>query len=613
MFRPTVFVAILLWLVPLGRAAVLPDVLPAPADTLEATSPTLKIVHMHLSGELVETPVNDPFNLMGDESLPLKTLIERLESARKDKAVGAVMITLDSLAAGIGQIDELHRELLRVRDAKKPVYVHVDVLDNRSYLLASAADEISLVPTSLVLVVGLNAESLYVKDLLDKIGVSADFVKCGKYKSAMEMLTRNAPSPEAAENMNWLLDGLYKNFVDQIARGRKTTPEKVRAMIDGGPYGARQALKARLVDRLEQRNEFIARVKDKLGPNTIVDNRYAAKKDSLNVDVDSPFAVLSLFKKMSTPPPVSTRAAVGVIYVDGTILDGYKSQNPFDSDGNAYAGDIRFAFEKAARDNAIKAIVMRIDSPGGSAIASEVILNAARQAHAKKPLVVSMGNVAASGGYFVAMAGDEIYADSNTLTGSIGVFSGKLVTAQMWDKIGFKWVPYRRGKNAGIMSANAGFSEPERAKFQAMCDEIYEQFKKHVTDCRGKKLAKPIEDLAGGRVYTGEQAAALGLVDRLGGLDAAIEAAAKRAKIERYDVRVIPEPLNPIEQFMAELGGRRERPSDVSLGAQGDAVLAVLGRLDPEHARAARRMLDAIGLLRNQEALLFMPQALVIR
>ncbi len=177
------------------------------------------------------------------------------------------------------------------------------------------------------------------------------------------------------------------------------------------------------------------------------------------------------------------------------------------------------------------------------------------------------------------MAGDEIYDDSNTPHRSIGVFSGKLVTAQMWDKIGFKWVPYRRGKNAGIMSANAGFSEPrkkkrknERAKFQAMCDEIYEQFKKHVTDCRGKKLAKPIEDLAGGRVYTGEQAAALGLVDRLGGLDAAIEAAAKRAKIERYDVRVIPEPLNPIEQFMAELGGRRERPSDVSLGAQGDAV-----------------------------------------
>lgn len=606
MFRSVLTIAILFLLAPLGRAAAMPD-------KLDETSPTLKIVHMHLAGVLTETPVEDPFGIFNEGSTPLKTLIDRLESARKDKAVGAVMITLDSLSAGIGQIDELHRELMRLRESKKQVFIHVDMLDNHSYLLASAADEISMVPTSMVLLVGLYGESLYVKDMLDKIGVGADFVKCGKYKSAIEMFTRNTPSPEAAENMNWLFDSMYRGFVDEIAAGRKLTPEKVRALIDGGPYGADQALKAKLVDRIEQRNEFIARVKAKFGPNTTVDNRYAAKKDSLNVDVDNPFAVLSMFKKMSTPAAASTRAAIGVIYVDGTIQPGYRSQNPFDSSEGAYAGEIRYALDKAAADNAIKAIVIRIDSPGGSATASEVILNAARQARAKKPVIVSMGNLAASGGYYVAMAADEIYADNHTLTGSIGVFGGKLITTQMWNKLGFKWIPYRRGKNSGILSSSAAFTEPERAKFQAMIDEVYDAFKKHVIDCRGNKLAKPIDDLAGGRVYTGEQAVKLGLVDKIGGLDAAVEAAAKRAKLERYEVRVIPEPLNAFEQIMAGFGGKRERPSDVSLGADGQSLLAILGTLDPEHARAARRMLGCLGMMRNQEAMLFMPQMLVVR
>lgn len=606
MRRLIILSAILLGLAPLAGAAGLPL-------NNALTTPTLRIVHMHLSGELIETPIQDPFGFLSDQQIPLKTLVGRLEAARKDKEVGAVMLTLGTFSAGFGQTEELHRELMLFRESKKPVYIHVDMLDNRSYLLASAAREISIVPTSMVFLVGLYGESLYVKEMLDKIGVGAEFIRCGAYKSAGEVFTRTSPSPAAAENMNWLFDSMYERFVNEIAEGRGVKPDKVRKLVNGGPYGARQALKAGLVDRVEQRDAFIDRVKKQFGGRVIVDNRYGEKKQATSVNTNNPFEVLNLFNQIMKPERPSTRPAVGVVYIDGTILPGYASQNPFAQTGGAFAGEIRHAFEKAAADKNIKAIVMRIDSPGGSATASEIILNAARLAHGKKPLVVSMGNVAASGGYYVAMAADEIFADNSTITGSIGVFGGKFVTNQMWKKIGFNWVPYKRGQNAGILSASAGFSETQRAKFQAMIDEVYAAFTKHVTDGRGKKLAKPIGELAGGRVYTGAQAARLGLVDKIGGLDAAVAAAAGRAGLATYDVRVIPEPLNPIDQFLSELAGKRERPSDVSLGVEGDAVLAMLGRLDPDHARAARRMLAAIGLLKTEEAMVLMPTMLVVR
>lgn len=592
----------------------------APAHAADAvltnnvsTSPTLKIVHMHLTGEVIEAPVQDPFGILSDQQTSLKTLIGRLETARKDQSVGAVMITLGDFSAGFGQTEEIHKQLMKFRDSKKPVYVHVDQLDSRSYLLASAADEISVVPTSMVLLVGLYGEALYIKDMLTKIGVGAEFVRCGAYKSAGEMFTRTSPSPEAAENMNWLFDSIYDRMVNEIAAGRKVKPAKVRALIDNGPYGSDEALKAKVVDRVEQRDQFIDRVKKQFGPRVTVDNRYGEKKQASNVNMNNPFEVFNLFNKMMQPERPSYRPAIGVIYIEGTIMPGYGSRNPFAESGGAYAGELRYAFEKAAADKMIKAIVIRIDSPGGSATASEIILNAARQAHAKKPVIVSMGNIAASGGYYVAMAADEIFADNHTITGSIGVFGGKLVTTEMWKKIGFNWVPYQRGKNAGILSSSGAFTEPQRAKIQNMLDEVYTAFTKHVTDSRGKKLAKPIGEIAGGRVYTGAQAVKLGLVDHIGGLDAAVEAAAKRVSLTKYDVRVIPEPLNPIDEFLSELGGKRERPSDVSLGVEGNAVLSVLGQLDPEHARAARQMLQAIGLLRTQEALVLMPNALVLR
>ena len=217
---------------------------------------------------------------------------------------------------------------------------------------------------------------------------------------------------------------------------------------------------------------------------------------------------------------------IGIVYVEGMILTGKPEPSPFRSEpGNAYSTPLRKALDKLADDKDVKAVVLRVNSPGGSAVASEIILNAAQRVKVKKPVIVSMGSVAASGGYYVSMAGDRIFADPATITASIGVFGGKLATTDMWNRIGVTWSSSRRGANAAMFSSDAVFSESERNKVQGWMNEVYGAFKGHVVAARGAKLKKPIEELAGGRVYTGQQALDLGLVDEMGGLEDAIQCA----------------------------------------------------------------------------------------
>src|SRR5581483_1678878 len=209
----------------------------------------------------------------------------------------------------------------------------------------------------------------------------------------------------------------------------------------------------------------------------------------------------------------------------------------------------------ASRDDSIKAVVLRIDSPGGSATASEIILDATQRLKAKKPLVVSMGNVAGSGGYYVACGSDTIFADDSTITGSIGVVGGKFATTEMWKKIGVTWKPYQRGKNASMLSSAATFTPEQREKMQTWMNDIYGVFKGHVTAIRGSRLKKPIDDIAGGRVYTGKQALDLGLVDKLGTLQDAVAYAADQAKLTDYDLRTVPEPKNLLQQLVEQSAG----------------------------------------------------------
>ncbi|MCP4589664.1 MAG: signal peptide peptidase SppA [bacterium] len=585
-----------------------------------ADSPSSKIAVFELNGPITERPVDDTFSFGADKSVALKDLVARMKEARDDSSVKAVVVLMEGASFGLAQLEELRQAMSQIQASDKDIYAHVDSLSLGRYALFAGASHLSMVPTGDVWLIGLHTESPYVRGLLDMIGVTPDFLTCGAYKSAAEILLRKGPSPEAEEMMNWLLDGLYGSVVGLIADGREMSPAKVGEWIDEAPYSAEKAVKLGIVDSVQHRQEFVAGLKKRFGDDVEFVFDYGAKQ-GLDFDFSSPFWFLDFFKELMGGGEQDGRDAVGIVYVEGAISLGSEQPNPFGGSSGARSTSIRKALDDAAEDDSIKAVVLRVNSPGGSAVASEIILDATKRVRAAKPLVVSMGNVAGSGGYYVACGADTIFADATTITGSIGVVAGKLATSEMWSSIGIDWKEYRRGKNAAMLSSARTFSDAERARMQGWMDEIYGVFKGHVLAIRGDRLTKNIDDLAGGRVYTGRQALELGLIDKIGTLDDAIKHAAVQADLGDYDVRVIPEPKNIMEMIMKDLsgGGDEERRLSLaaSLGARGQAsplvsaVLPLLRQLDPQRAQAILTAMHRVELLNEEGVVMMMPEIIV--
>jgi protease-4 len=314
--------------------------------------------------------------------------------------------------------------------------------------------------------------------------------------------------------------------------------------------------------------------------------------------------------------------SVAIVYVEGPIVEGSAQASPLSFGGGVAASSpIRRALDKAASDDTIKAVVLRVNSPGGSATASEIILDATKRVKAKKPLVVSMGDVAGSGGYYVACGADTIFADNSTITGSIGVVAGKMVTTDLWNNIGVSWKGYKRGANSALLGSAEVFSAEERKHLQSWMDEIYGVFRGHVASIRGNRLKKPLDEISGGRVYTGQQALELGLIDKIGTLQDAIKFAAAEAKIEKYETRVVPEPKNFMEVLMEGMGGddeyagrliRLSQPT-AATGAPNLAELAMpyLRTLDPARAAAFGRVLVQLETLRRDKVAVIMPELVI--
>jgi protease-4 len=371
---------------------------------------------------------------------------------------------------------------------------------------------------------------------------------------------------------------------------------------------------------VEHRQDFEAMLKSKYGKDVVFDKKYGQKKQLKN-DFSSPFAAFRILGEilgLGQKKP-SGKAAVAIVHVDGPIVLGGGSSSPFLSGNQARGPAIRKALEEAAGDDSIKAVVLRVDSPGGSAVASEIILDATKRVKAKKPFVVSMGNVAGSGGYYVACGADTIFADETTITGSIGVVAGKFATNPMWNKIGITFKPYQRGKNAALLSSDKTFTAEERKRMQAWMDNIYDVFKGHVMAIRGKRLQKPIEELAGGRVYTGRQALELGLVDKIGTLRDAIDHVAAEAKLKDYEVRIVPEPKNALERLLEEASGEREEKPGLDavegrrpLAGRPASLVAMampyLRELDPQRVRLIVRALERLQLMQQEGVILMMPE-----
>ena len=586
------------------------------ADKPDGKAPVLAV--FSFGGAVTESPANEDF-LFATQTESFKDLIARLKKTEKDEAVKGVVLMVSDTSLGRSQIEEVRAVLEQIKASGKEVVGYADSVSMGSYLLLSGATRISVVPTGDVWINGIYGESPYLRGLLDKLGVVPDYQTCGNYKSAGEMFMRDGPSAEAQENLDWLMDGIFNAYLELVAQGRQVDTAKVREWIDHGMYSAEGAKRAGIIDEVEFRQDFVAGLKEKFGDDVVFEKKYGKKKGT-EIDFSSPMGILKFYGELLSGPKKkeSKKESVAIVYVEGMIMPGAGDPSglPFLTGGMAYSTPIAKALDDAAADDSVKAVVLRVDSPGGSAVASEIILNATKRVAAKKPFVVSMGNVAGSGGYYVACGTKTIFADSTTITGSIGVVSGKFATTQMWDKVGVRWSAIKRGANAGMLASDSVFSDEQRQLMQGWMDEIYGVFKGHVVAIRGEKLKKDIDQLAGGRVYTGKQALELGLVDRLGGLDDAIACVAQEAKLEEYDIRVLPPAKSFIELLMSDLQDgdtdnkslstalQRVLPSPASLI---DLALPELQGLEPRRLRSVLSALHQMQLMQREHVLATMP------
>lgn len=472
------------------------------------------VLQLQLEGNIPERPpVEVPFGALADRPMPtVNSIWMLLRKAAVDARVKAVVLEPASLNVGWGKLEEFRAGLERFKKSGKPLFAYLKTPGAREYYLASAADRIYLGPSDWLNVKGMRVELMYFQKTLDKIGVDVQVEHDGKYKDFGDMFTRTSMSPETREVMTSVVDGLYANLVGGIAEGRKKTPDAVRALIDQGPFLAADALRDGLVDELRYEDEMFTGLQQKVGAGEL--------------------HKLSTGRYLKVPPDslgLEGRHRIAMLVGDGTITRGAADDDGVSDDGIRATGFNRLV-RRIARDSTVEGVVVRIDSPGGDAVASDEIWREMNLLSKKKPVVISMSDTAASGGYYMAMTGDPIVAYPGTLTGSIGVVFGKPNLHGLYDKLGVTKDSIERGRFAGIDSDYRDLSSAELAKLKDGIDANYHEFVAKVAQARRRPFDQ-IDTLAQGRVWLGAQAAANGLVDQLGGIDRALELVKQKAHI----------------------------------------------------------------------------------
>ena len=470
--------------------------------------PSNSVLVVRLEGEIPEKPAMEvPFVENPRAAVTVASLWMALRRAAQDSRIRAVVLEPEGLSVGWAKLEEIRGDVEQFRKSGKPVFAYLRNPSAREYYLALAADRICLGPEDPLMLKGMRAEILYFRNTLAKIGVSVDVEHDGKYKDFGDMFTRSDMSPETKEVLNSLLDELYGNLVDRIAAARRKQPDQVRALIDQGPFSAPDALEAGLVDELRFEDQMWGELRQRLQvgePNKVALSRY-----------------------LKASPRTVPRNHFALVVAEGDIVRG----DPSDDGGE---GLTSYGFDKllreAAADPLVKGILVRIDSPGGEVTASDEMWREMSLASRKRPVVISMSDVAASGGYYMALTGDSIVAYPETETGSIGVVFGKPNLHGLYDKLGITKGSLQRGRNAGIDSDYNSLDADQRALIERGIDQSYHEFVAKVATARHRAIAD-IEPVAEGRVWLGSQAKPRGLVDELGGLDAAVTLLKKKAGI----------------------------------------------------------------------------------
>ncbi|MEQ8787981.1 MAG: signal peptide peptidase SppA [Pirellulaceae bacterium] len=531
----------------------------------EAKTTKARVASIVIKGNVGESA--GQAGLFGELSENLLELVQRLDRAAQDENIDGVLLKLREAPSGRGRIAELRAAIGRIREAGKKVVAEMDSGSTSEYLLASACDGVVMPESGVLMIPGVRAEVTFYKGLFDKLGVEADMLQVGDFKGAAEPFTRNEMSPEFRKQLESVIDGFYGQMVDMIAADRKLERKKVTSLIDQGMLTASAARKAGLIDTLAYGDQ----VEDLLKKRLDVDQIYLVKdygKKEVDTDFSGTFGMMKLMNMMmgvDTQQSSSSRPKVALVYAVGPIMTGKSTSSLF---GEATVGSetIVKALREAADDETVKAIVLRVDSPGGSALASDLMWREITRI--EKPVIASMGDTAASGGYYISMGCDKIYAEAGTLTGSIGVVGGKVAVGGLLDKVGVSSEVISRGKNANLMSMTSKFTDGERKVWKAMMEDIYRQFTTKAA--KGRKMdVKKLEGFAGGRVWTGRQAKEIGLVDEIGTLRDALyaaKAAAGMGKDDKAELLVLPKPQN----FFDELFGGAAAHSGVKSGI--DAV-----------------------------------------
>ncbi|CAN5384157.1 hypothetical protein BH09PLA1_BH09PLA1_24970 [soil metagenome] len=574
----------------------------------EAKALQLKVAYFDLNEAITEKPSD--FSLFSPNGgMTLHKLLERIATARDDKSVRAVLVTIGPESPlGIAQAQEVRDALKEVVRAGKKVFVYCDSYDTIAYTLASSATDICLLPGGEIMIPGVGFETMFYKGTMDKVGVKADYIQIGEYKGAEEPYTRTEPSDELRGELTKLTEAIYDQLVDGISLSRNLSRQSVQQLIDDTMLSAAGAKDRGFIDHIVDQDGLRTLIKDELGGEINLVHNYGAPERE-EIDFSNPFLLLASLAKRPEP---TDKPTVAIIYAEGVIVDGSGAGGLLGG-GGVGSDPMRRAFRTALRDENVKAIVLRIDSPGGSALASEVMWQAARRLADKKPLIVSVGGMAASGGYYLASAGEYIFADPSGIVGSIGVVGGKFVTKDLFDKLGLKTETFSKGRNAGLFSSNEPWSERQRRMVRAWMQQTYDQFTQRILATRSAKIAD-IDKVARGRIFLARQAKELGMVDELGGTQAAIEYAAAKAHLEpgEYEVRTIPGPRTLADFFGVRDGSEAAWPfrPNVQVNVGADALLEALA---PQMRRSLTQQVQMLQLLQQRPIVLMSPFTVTTR
>lgn len=491
------------------------------------------ILTLDLKTKVIESPSDEQFSIFDfkqeGKTITSLDLQKSIINAKTDNNIKGISLELDDFSAGNTQLESIRQALIDFKKSGKFVYAYGNNVSQAAYYIGSVADQFYLNPTGGIELKGLSAEVAFFKNFADKYGINIQVIRHGKFKAAVEPFMLNKISPENEEQLSTLLNDVWSRNSSQIAQSRKINPEEFKTITDSlYSFIPENNIKYKLADKLIQKSEYDNILRQKIG---------IKKEDKLSK--------VSFPKYFGTIDPDSEDDKVAVLYASGEINSG-KGTN------GIYSETLIKEIKKVKEDKNVKAVVLRVNSPGGSANASDEILFELEQLKKEKPLVVSFGDYAASGGYYIAMAADKIYSEPNTITGSIGVFGLMTYYKDIANKNGIRSDVVQTNSNSNMYSALQGPTSGTLNMMQKSVEGTYKRFVHFVTTNR-KKSFEQIDAIGGGRVWSGTRAKELGLVDELGGINQAIADAAKRAKLSKYSLKTYPAKSNPFEEMFGSM------------------------------------------------------------